>query len=460
LYELARGRDLPVEITLVEGKGQFGGVIETEIRNGFLLEGGPDSFLSEKPWALDLARRLGIEKEIIPTRESCRRSFILYRGRLVPVPQGFYMLAPVDFSALVRIPFLSWSGKLRMAMEPFVARRANGDESVGSFVRRRFGEEALCRVGQPMVGGIYTADPEALSLEATFPQFRRMEERHGSVLRGLWAMRGERKKASGTASGPRYSLFLSFRRGVDTLVKALVDRMPEVRLRVFSNVRALGRDENASPHRGGAWTVTVDHPPSYEADAVCLALPAPKAAALAQPFAPELARELASIPYESVATVNVGYRKRDIDSSMEGFGFVVPAVEGRKIVGCTYGSQKFEGRAPDDAVLLRAFVGGAFHHEMLALDDEELETAVTREIADILGLRARPLFVSIRRHPEAMPQYRVGHLALIRLIEAETRKYPGFYLTGNAFQGIGLPDCIRQAEEAAGEMMKFLEKGG
>lgn len=446
LDELSRAQRLPLAITLLEASERFGGAIHTETRDGFLLEGGPDAFMVERPWALELCRRLGIADELIETQPGCRRSFIVRRGRLVPVPEGWYLIAPSNLWALVQTPLLSWPGKLRMACEPLVpARRDSHDESVGGFIRRRFGQEVLERIGQPMLAGIYTADPDRLSLQATMPRFQEMEQRNGSILKALWATaRRAPQGAVRAASGPRYSLFATFRHGMRTLVDRLIQQMlqmPEVSLRRSAPVARIAHD--------GSWTVTLQGGSSLQAEHLCLALPAHQAAILLRSCATDLSQALGSIPYESVATVNLGFRTTDIPRTLQGFGMVVPALERRRIVGCTFSSVKFAGRAPDTCALLRAFVGGAGHRQLVERDDDALGAAVREELRDLLGIMAVPLFTSIQRHPQAMPQYEVGHLDRITAIDATLARYPGLWLAGNGYRGMGLPECIHQAEATA-----------
>lgn len=445
LWELRREADVRFEITLLEAKERWGGVIETVDRDGFLFEGGPDAFLSEKPWARELCQRLGLERELLETQEGSRQSFIVRGKRLLPVPKGFYLMAPARLGVLVRTPLLSWPGKLRVALEPFIpVRPGEGDESVASFIRRRLGRETLERIGQPMIGGIYTADVEALSLQATFPRFREMERRFGSVLKGLGANGGGEE-----ASGPRYHLFLTLRQGMEKLVEALVTRLGEIDLRSSAPVVRI--------EKGGRWKIHLASGESLEADAFCLALPAPSARRLLVPLASEISELLERVPYESVATVNLAYRKEELTRGLEGSGFVVPALEKRKLIGCTFTSNKFSGRAPDDSVLLRAFVGGALQQEVFQLDDSALEETVRAELREILGITAPPQSISIHRFPESMPQYRVGHLSLVQAIEERLKRRPGLFLTGNAYRGIGIPDCVHHAGETAEKMFSFLK---
>ncbi len=450
LTELARQGSFPLEITLLEAKPRLGGVIETSSREGFLLEGGPDSFISEKPAALELSRRLGIVQEVIGTNEKFRRSFIYKNGKLVRVPEGFYLIAPSQVGAFLQTPLLGWATKLRMGCELFIPKRpGGGDESVGSFVRRRFGETTLREIAQPMIGGIYTADPERLSLEATMPQFLEMERTYGSVIRGLFTRKKLGKKnASQVASGPRYSLFLSYKEGMETLTRTIVSKLPEVRFKVSSPVTKI--------KRSAGWEVMTQGGEVIEADAVCVALPAQHAARLLTEFAPSLSRDLAAIPYESVATVNLAYRRQDIPHSLGGFGFVVPAFTRRKIVACSFSSVKFDGRAPEGMVLLRAFVGGALHREVYALEDDAMVRTVIEELRHSLGVEARPAFTSIRRYPQSMPQYQVGHLHHVASIRSQLDTLPGLHLAGNAYNGIGVPDCVKSAEFAAHSIVKHL----
>jgi oxygen-dependent protoporphyrinogen oxidase len=453
LSELARQGSFPLEITLLEAKPRLGGVIETRPQEGFLLEGGPDSFISEKPAALELSRRLGIAQEVIGTNEKFRRSFIYKNGKLVRVPEGFYLIAPSQVQAFIQTPLLDWGTKLRMGCELFIPKRpGGGDESVGSFVRRRFGETTLREVAQPMIGGIYTADPERLSLEATMPQFLEMERTYGSVIRGLFARKKLGKKnAAKVASGPRYSLFLSYKEGMEELTRTIVSKLPEVRFKVSSSAITIKRSDG--------WEVMTQQGDTFDADAVCVALPAPQAARLLAGPAPSLSHDLAAIPYESVATVNLAYRRQDIPHSLGGFGFVVPAFTRRQIVACSFSSVKFAGRAPEGMALLRAFVGGALHREVYALEDDAMVRTVMEELRHYLGVTARPVFTSISRYPQSMPQYQVGHLSHVASIRSQLRTLPGLYLAGNAYGGIGVPDCVKSAEFAADSIVKHLQPG-
>jgi oxygen-dependent protoporphyrinogen oxidase len=433
------------EVTILEASGRLGGTIHTEFRDGFLLERGPDSFISEKPQAIDLAKRLGLESQLIPTNEEFRRSFIVRDGRLRAVPEGFQLMAPSRMWPFITSDIFSLPGKMRMAADLFLPRKStNGtaDESLASFVRRRLGEEALARMAQPMVGGIYTADPETLSLRATLPRFLDMEQNHRSLI--LAMLRQGRAQKTGT-SGARYSLFLSFERGMQLLVDALVTRI-NADLRVKTRAQRLSFDDG--------WTISTDKEEQIKADAVCLAVPAYVAAALLTDTDARLAERLQAIKYASTATINFGYRRAAIKHPLNGFGFVVPFIEKRSLIACTFSSVKFSGRAPEGHVLLRAFAGGALQPEIFALDETEMATRVEADLRDLLGIREDPRFIEMAKWERSMPQYEVGHLDRVREIERLAGELPGLVLAGNAYRGAGIPDCVRSGEVAAESMCR------
>lgn len=424
-------------VTLVEASPRLGGTIQTQYRDDFLIERGPDSFISEKPEALALAKQLGIESRLIQTNEKYRRSFIVRGGRLRPVPEGFQLLAPSRLVPFLTSDIFSVAGKMRMAADLFMPRKStNGtqDESLASFVRRRLGQEALERMAQPMVGGIYTADPETLSLRATLPRFLDMEREHRSLI--LAMLRQSHVQKSGT-SGARYSLFLSFDRGMRVLVDALAHVNADIRL----NTRVEGLRLNNQ-----TWTVTTNTGEQFEAEAVCLAVPAYIAASLLEG---SLAAKLRRIKYASTATLNFGYERSAIRHPLDGFGFVVPFIEKRSLLACTFSSVKFSGRAPENHVLLRAFAGGALQPEIFALDESEMAARIEADLRELLGITGKPLFTEVAKWERSMPQYEVGHLDRVNEIENEARRIPGLALAGNSYRGAGIPDCIRSGQAAA-----------
>ncbi len=454
-FKKAHGSDF--EILLFEAGSKLGGIIETEKRNGFILEKGPDSFISEKPWGLDLSKRLGIDSEMIGTRNEFRKSFVARQNQLIPLPEGFYLIAPTNRKAFIGTPLFSVAGKIRIASEFFLPKKnVSGDESIGAFVRRRFGKEALERVGQPMLAGIYTGDPDELSLAATIPRFSELEQTYGSVLRGL-LVKSKEKKELGKARGPRYSLFLSFRHGMQTLVDAITKEISRESVHLGSAVKNLSYQfENKQ------WIIQREDGIQFDADVICLALPAFQSARLLRDISPNLFRKLGDISYQSVLTINFGFQRDDLAHPLDGFGFVVPRTENRSLVACSFSSVKFENRAPGGHVLLRAFVGGAFGKNFFEMNDRDIEKLVLKDLSDFLGIKNQPMFSLVNRHSKSMVQYRVGHLDLVADIETEAQKINGLFLTGSAFRGIGISDCIRDAEIQAGKIFEKIknEKSG
>jgi oxygen-dependent protoporphyrinogen oxidase len=364
------------------------------------------------------------------------------------VPEGFQLLAPSRIWPFLTTDIFSVMGKMRMAADLVLPRRkTNGlaDESLSSFVRRRLGREALERMAQPMVGGIYTADPETLSLRATLPRFLDMERDHRSVvLAMLRKARSQNKAETSGTSGARYSLFLSFDRGMEVLVRAL--RECEVRLN--SRVVAIESER-------GFKLKTDKEEPIY-ADALCLAVPAYVAAALLSNVNESLAAQLNRINYASTATINFAYRREAIKHPLDGFGFVVPFVEKRSLIACTFSNVKFPGRAPENHVLLRAFVGGALQPDMFALEESEMLRRVEKDLRELLGITENPLFAEVSKWERSMPQYEVGHLDRVAAIETALAQLPNLQLAGNAYRGAGIPDCIRSGESAAEKLINSL----
>jgi oxygen-dependent protoporphyrinogen oxidase len=459
LIERSAQSESATEVVLLEASSKTGGVIRTERRDGFLLEAGPDSFISEKPAAIELAKRIGLTSRLIETNEAHRKSFIARKGRLHAVPEGFQLLAPSRFWPFATTSIFSLTGKARMALDLVLPRRvaANGgeEESLAQFVRRRFGQEALERMAQPMVGGIYTADPENLSLRATMPRFLEMEREHRSLIRAMWKQRrkGQASQSKGT-SGARYSLFLSFDEGMQVLVDGIKSRLNDVSVRLNTRAESLAFDEESKQ-----WRIAVSAEETILADAVCLALPAYASANLLRETDTQLADELEAIPYASTATINLAYRRIDIPHALDGFGFVVPFIERRSILACTFSSIKFAGRAPIDHALLRAFVGGALQPEMFALDEDKMVQATRRDLQQFLGITKPPLFAHVEKWPRSMAQYHLGHMERVGRIRQRLNTYPTLKLAGNAFDGAGIPDCIRSGETAADEIFDLEHPG-
>lgn len=421
-------------------------MLETVHRDGFLIEHSADNFITNIPAAMELCRRLGIEDQLIRTRPEHRGAMIVHRGKLVPVPAGFTLLAPARLWPLLSTPLLSPLGKLRLLAEPIVRKRnAAGDESLASFARRRLGRETFERIVQPLVGGIYSADPEKLSLEATLPRFLEMERRHGSL---ICAARRDPSGAKASESGARYGLFATLRGGLQTLVDALVAKLPAGSLRLECPVARIARAAD------GSWQVHLrDTGEVISASGVIVTSGAPQAALMLRQLDAALARQLAVIESAGTSIVSLGYRRDQIRHRLNCFGFVVPAVERRRILAGSFSSVKFDGRAPDDGVLIRVFIGGALQSELAELPDQELTRIATEELGQLLGIAGTPRFADVARWPKSMPQYHVGHRQRVAAIEEAVAGHPGLALAGNAYHGVGIPHCIQSGEQAAERLL-------
>jgi oxygen-dependent protoporphyrinogen oxidase len=451
---LARAREIgrAVRVIVLEGSTRFGGNLVTERSGGFLLDGGPDSWVATKPHASDLARALGLGGSLIGTIPANRRYYIAWNGRLHAVPEGLVLGVPTRLTALAWTPLFSWPGKLRMAMEPLVRVRdsAEGDESIAQFATRRLGREAADRLVAPLLGGISAGDASDLSVSASFPQLVAMEQDHGSLVRGMRAARRARERARG--DGPEPSGFVSLAGGVGGLVGALVERLQAegATLRLRTGVRALMRT-------GSGWSIAIDGGDPIAADAVLLAIPAYAAAPLAETLDPALAEKLGGLQSGTTATVFFGYRRADVEHPLDASGFLVPRAMGRPILAGTWVSSKWDGRAPDGHVLLRAFIGGPAATQELGGDDAGLVAVARRELGALMGVRAEPLFARVFRFDRASAQMRVGHAQTLREVRDRFAAVaPGVRIAGGGYDGIGIPDCIRQGQDHGRAMVDGL----
>lgn len=452
LLERGRARGVPIRLAIFDADTRAGGVIQTERIDGFLLEAGPDCFITDKPWALRLCERLGLADDLVGTNPACRRSFVLRGRRLLPIPEGFHLLAPARLLPFATTPTLSLAGRLRAACDLVLPRGpALPDESLASFVRRRFGAEVLERLAQPLLAGIYNADPERLSLRATMPRFLDLEREHRSVIAGLRRGRRGATGAGPGTSGARYSLFVAPRRGMSAIVDRLLQGIPAGAFRLGSPVTALGDEP---PRPGGAnrprWVISTARAAAEPFDAVVLALGAAQAAPLVRPFDADLAGLLAATPYGSSTTVSLAYREADLPRPLDGFGFVVPRAENRTMIACSFSSVKFHDRAPEGHVLLRAFTSEAL---VPGRDPERAIAAMRDEVRDILGVTKAPLLARAWFHPGSMAQYDVGHLERVAEVESRLGRRPGLALAGNGLRGVGVPDCIHSGEVAADQVL-------
>jgi oxygen-dependent protoporphyrinogen oxidase len=449
---------LPLDCTVLEAAPVWGGKIVTHRVGDLIMEAGPDSFLSQKPWALELCEQLGLADQLINTNPMEKKAFVFSRARLHELPEGLITFVPNQLGPFVRSGLLSWRGLARMGLDLTIPkRRTDNDESLASFFRRRFGKEAFERVMEPLMAGIYAGDAEQMSLRATFPRFHELEQRHGSVIRGMMAARKARLRGAGS-SAPGRTMFVTLRNGLADLTAALVDSLQKdgVVLRAAARVEAL----RVRSHQLGRWMydVIADDGTAMSADALMVAIPAYAAADLVRPLSPAAAGLLEQIPYASTATISLVYETHALTTRLEGSGFVVPRAEGRNLLAATWTSLKWPHRASPHDVSVRCYVGGVGREAMLRQDDDSLIRCVREELKAIAGITATPRYVEVNRWERAMPQYVLGHLDLIGRIEGAMSRFAGLALTGAAYRGVGIPDCIRDATTAATALMEYLRR--
>ncbi len=418
--------------TLIEKASRLGGVVQTSVQQGCVIEAGPDSFLAAKPWAMDLIREVGLADQVIGSNDHLRVTYILKHGKLVPLPDGLMMMVPTKVMPLVGTRLLSWGTKIRMGLE--LLRRPPkaplADRSVYDFLLDHYGQESIDYLAEPLLAGVYGGDPREMSASSVLARFVEIESKYGSLTRGVLAA----PRPNGSGSG---SLFRTLKSGLGQLVDALKGSADVVQ----GVVESLEEDGPGFRARvNGDW-MTADH--------VVLATPAGDAARLLHPWNGELAALLQAIPYTSSVTLALGYRKDTFDHPLKGFGFLVPKRERKLMAACTWVGNKFNDRVPDDMVLLRCFMGG----EALGQSDDALVEAAQGELRSIMGLQAVPVFHSIARWPNSMAQYTVGHEQRQQQVESIVKSIPGLHLAGNGYRGIGLPDCIRAGKEAAARII-------
>lgn len=448
--KLARASGRAVALTLIESEPRLGGKIVTDAERGFTIEGGPDSFVTDKPWGLELCHELGLGGDLIPSNQKERKIYVLRKGRLISFPGGFRLTIPTEILPFLATPLISWPGKLRMGLDLFIPpRKDTSDESLGDFIRRRLGQEALDRFAGPLMAGIYVSDPDRMSMQSTFPRFADMERKYGSLIRGARAAKKippPPRKGPAPAGG---AMFNSLKGGMASLVTALDARI-EAERRTGTRVTAVERRGH-----GLALTLEGTHGGTLEVDHALFTSPAYVTAELIAPLHAELAQDLRGIPYVTTSTVSVGFRKADLPASrpLDGYGFMIPHDEKSDALAVTWSSTKFGHRAPEDHVLMRVFVGGHRSEDKAKLPDAELLAVVRHELNRTMGITATPVLHRIYRWPRGNPQYLVGHLDRIAQMEKKAATIPGLHLAGSAFRGIGMPDCIWSGRQAAEAMV-------
>jgi oxygen-dependent protoporphyrinogen oxidase len=453
-YYLQAQTETPLKITLLERANYWGGKIITERIDDFVIEGGPDTFIVTKPWAVQLCKELGISERLRGTNPNTKNTYILHKDQLMPIPGGLTMMIPTEFGPMLRSRLLSWPAKMRMGIDFFIPpAKQNNDESLGTFVTRRLGREAYEHLIEPLMSGIYAGDGDQLSLAATLPYLRDLEEKHGGLVKGALAVRRKRGKSSnGKAAPGSRSIFLTPLTGLAEIVEALVDNLQKaaVDLRLSTAVQSV-------VHFDSGFCVDLTSGEQLLADAVILATPAYVSANLVASIDKDLAAGLATIDYVSTATVTFAYPESQLPRALDGYGYVIPRSAGRSALACTWTSTKFPHRAPDGYALIRVFIGRAGQEDEIPWDDVSLEKIAKEELALTLGITAKPSVTRIFRWEKAMPQYNIGHLARLERLDNILEKYSGLALAGNGYRGIGIPDCIHSGQLAVENILDTLK---
>ncbi|MDA0660651.1 MAG: protoporphyrinogen oxidase [Planctomycetota bacterium] len=430
------------KIDVWESTKRCGGVLHTSLEDNSVVEMGADSFLvsADLPWAADLARELGLADDLLDTSEKFRRALVVHRGRLAPLPPGFQLLSPGKIGSVLGSPLLSWKGKLRLACEGLVRRRVDtSDESLASFAKRRLGLETFERIVEPLVGGIYTADANLLSMEAALPQFVQQEREFGSLTRAA----ATRRTQSNT-TGARYSLFQAPRHGLGMLVTKLMSAIGPESVHFDYDVNNIVRQLD------GRWTVEFNnHPAHNNVDILVFSVPAHVTSVALTNTVPKAARLLGEIPYASSAVVHLTYDQTQFTKPLDAFGFVVPRIEGLPILAGSFSSIKFPQRARSGQEAVRVFLGGALQSDLLRRDDSELIQLAHNALVPLLQIRGPSLVQRIVRWDQRMPQYHLGHRDRVARIRQEVSTHPGLYLIGNYLDGVGIPQCIHTASRTA-----------
>lgn len=446
-YRLLSQGEGKVRVTMLESSDRLGGNIRTWRAGGLVLDGGPDAFVVQKPEAAALCREIGLGDRMVETQPQNRRVYVARGDTLHVLPEGVVLTIPTRIVPLARSGLFSWGGKLRMGLDLVRPPRRDGeDESIASFVRRRLGEEALVRLAEPLMGGIYAGDCEKLSIRATFPQLAALEEKHGSLVRGVLATRPPQKEGA-----PPASAFFSLRGGMGELIETLETQARERGAEIHTGfaVRAVGggmaagaRLRVVAEDRGGAAL-------ALDADHVVLATPAHAASRALEDLAPRLAGEVGAIPYVSTATMLLAYHRRDVPHPLDAVGVVLPRDAGRRILAITFVTSKWESRAPEGTALIRVFFGGFRREEDVALDDDALERIAREELRAVLGITAAPTTTRAFHYPKSNPQPVLGHKERLARVAAQVDAIPGLHVGGAAYDGVGIPDCVRQATAMA-----------
>lgn len=461
LQKQAREQALPLRFLLLEKEERTGGKIMTVTTDSYIIETGPDSFLARKKAALELCREFGLEGELVGTNPLAKKTYIVHKGKLERIPPGTNMGIPTQFTPFASTRLISPLGKARALLDLILPRsRGTDDQSLGHFIARRLGTEVLDAIVEPILAGIYAGDARQLSLRATFPQFETMERQYRSLILGILAQKKAMNPAPPPAAeeqGLPKSMFLTLKSGLSTLAAKTAEALESASVR--TGVKAT-QVEKRTEESGTYYYVHLDPGEPVKADAVVLATPAFAAAALV-PQESQTARYLRQIPYVSVATVILAYPQEAFPHPLDGSGFVVPRKEGRAVTACTWISSKWSHTAPPGQVLLRCYVGRAGMEAIVDRSDDEILAHVRHDLAELVGLMQKPTYSLVTRWHQAMPQYTVGHLERLQEIEAERKaRWPGLFLAGAGYRGLGVPDCILDGRKTAEQVVAYLKERG
>ncbi|MFS1513925.1 protoporphyrinogen oxidase [Chengkuizengella sp. SCS-71B] len=455
------GQGKTVEITIVEKDSRLGGKIQTWLYDDFVIERGPDSFLARKYPIIKISRELGLEDQLTATNPEAKKNYILHKGKFHLMPPGLILGIPTKMTPFMKTGLISVSGKLRAGMDLLLPRRSSSsDETLGGFLSRRLGKQVAENIAEPLLSGIYAGNPNELSLKATFPQFQGIEKKYRSLILGMANSR--KQVAANGASAAKLpkiaqnTMFLTFKKGLNTLVDALIEELSDVKVLTEQSVTKITKQSNKTAEKINEYKITLSNGEMIESDVVVLAIPPHFSADLLTDL--KQVQQLKKIKYASVANVIIAFDKKDINHDLDGSGFVIPRKEGRFITACTWTSSKWLHTAPKGKILIRCYVGRSGEEAWKQLNDEQIIEKVQQEIEELMGIKATPLFHKVTRLYNSMPQYPLEHLNIISNARKQCAEhYPGIFLTGAGYEGVGIPDCIGQGEKTAEKVLQFKE---
>jgi oxygen-dependent protoporphyrinogen oxidase len=446
-------KDKGIDFTIFEKEASPGGKLLTERLDGFLVEGGPDSFLPEKYWTVDLIKKVGLEDDLLCTNDEFKGTYIYSGGRLHRLPEGVMLMVPTMIMPLLKSNLISWPGKIRMGLEFFLPPKKDAtDESLAQFVTRRLGKECLEKIAEPLVAGIHTSNPDNMSILAIFPRFVDMERKYGSLIKGMLA--ALKKVPVPDPSKKKMTYFMGLKGGMQQLTDTCIAVIGKERIRTDTEIDRVLKVQNGYRLvvNGRSGQMDLFGKQEEHFDEVVLTTPAYATSGLVRDVDPELSERLLAMDWSSTATISIAFKKEDIKVKLPGFGFIVPKVEDRRINATSWSSVKWSFRAPDDYLLLRSFVGGGHHEELVFEDDAKLVSIVLQELRQIAGIDAKPIFSKVYRWVKGMPKYTVGHLERLAKLDELTARHRGLHLIGCSYRGIGIGDCVKSGFDAAAQI--------